>query len=258
MKRWLSSSLQASTASSLISLAAFALLTTIGVAEAVACTCALVRTETSCRDLADAKAIFAGEVISIAPVMRDIKGKQVEVERRVTLRVLEAFDGVAATEVTIVTATNSAACGYHFDKGRRYLVYAFGRPDGALTTSICSRTKPLANIGGELSFLRATATRQTTRVTGRVRLREDNSFRPVVGARFVLSAGERRYEGVSDRDGEFAVEVPAGKYGVELILPDNFHVEGGSHPPRELDLSDTRACPHIEVVKEPGSVLRKT
>ena len=235
-----------------VSIAVTALLT-IGAAEAAACSCALSRTETSCRDLAAADAIFAGEVVSIDPVMRDIKGRPVAAAQRVTLRVLEAFDGAVGTEVHVLTSPDGPSCGYPFDKGSRYLVYAYARPDGQLTTSRCSRTKHLANIGGELRFLRAPASRVTTRVTGQVRLREDNygsgslSPRALAGARFVLS-GERQYEAVSDRDGKFAIDVLPGKYAVDLIVADDFYVGARPRLPRQLDLSDPRACPHVEAV----------
>ena len=204
-------------------LAALALIVTIGAAEAIACTCAPIRTETSCRDIATAG------------------------------RVLEAFVGTVGTEVRVSTSPDSASCGYRFDEGSRYIVYAFARPDGQLTTSRCSRTKHLANIGGELRFLRAPATRQTTPVTGRVRLREENygtgslSSRPVAGARFVLS-GDRQYEAVSDRDGAFAIDVPTGKYAVQLLVADDLYVGALPRLPRQLDLSDTRACPNVEAV----------
>ena len=232
-------------------LVALALIVTIGAAEALACTCGLRRTGVSCRDLAEAQAIFAGEVISIEPVTVEARGRRIIAERRVTLRVLEAFDGHVGAEVQILTNADSSMCGYSFNKGSRYLVYAFARPDGELTTSICSRTKPLANIGGELSFLRAPATLKATHVTGRVQLRENDygtgslSPRPVAGARFVLS-GDRQYEAVSGRDGEFEIDVPSGKYAVHFLVADDLYVGALPRLPRELDLSDTRACPHVE------------
>ena len=44
--------------------------------------------------------------------------------------------------ITIKTASNSAACGYYFQKGKKYIVYAYtNKEDGMLSTNLCTRTK---------------------------------------------------------------------------------------------------------------------
>lgn len=81
-------------------------------------------------------AIFSGEVISIAPTS--------EHQVTVTMRVGKSWKGKLAKEITITTAANSAMCGYGFEAGKTYLVYAFGANDSLMTT-ICSRTKLSSN-----------------------------------------------------------------------------------------------------------------
>jgi len=60
-------------------------------------------------------------------------------ERILTLRVTQAWRGVEHETVEIRTPTQSAACGFGFEVGQHYLVYATSE-NGALHVSLCSRT----------------------------------------------------------------------------------------------------------------------
>ena len=60
------------------------------------------------------------------------------------------------TTAIVNTADNGGECGYPFEAGKSYLVYAFRAPDG-LHTSICSRTGPLAFKRDDLELLREAA-----------------------------------------------------------------------------------------------------
>jgi MYXO-CTERM domain-containing protein len=61
---------------------------------------------------------------------------------QVPMKVERAYKGVREATVDIGTARDSAACGYPFEVGQPYLVYAYGDADG-LAVSLCSRTRPL-------------------------------------------------------------------------------------------------------------------
>lgn len=80
---------------------------------------------------ANATAIFEGRVESVAP--------EGEMEVRVRFHVTQAWRGVEHESVEIVTANNSAACGFPFEVGQHYLVYA-GQDEADLGVSLCSRT----------------------------------------------------------------------------------------------------------------------
>ena len=88
-------------------------------------------------------AIFSGEVISITP--------KSEHEIAVKLKVGKSWKGKLAEEITITTPINSAMCGYGFEAGKSYLVYAAGANDELMTT-LCSRTK-LASDRQDIRFL---------------------------------------------------------------------------------------------------------
>ena len=57
---------------------------------------------------------------------------------------------------SVGSASDSAACGFPFKEETEYLIYATGRGEGekkALSTSLCARTKPLANAKEDLDAL---------------------------------------------------------------------------------------------------------
>ena len=52
------------------------------------------------------------------------------------------WKGGEQTEITVSTAKSGAACGYGFEKGKKYLVYAGKEDKGkALHVSLCGRTR---------------------------------------------------------------------------------------------------------------------
>lgn len=106
-------------------------------ARAEACSCM----QTSFEDArAGSAAIFEGRVESVEPID--------ELRVRVTLHVTQAWGGVERERVDVVTANNSAACGFAFEVGEHYLVYA-GRDEEAqtLSVSLCSRTARMDDAG---------------------------------------------------------------------------------------------------------------
>ncbi len=83
-------------------------------------------------------AIFSGEVISIT-----LKS---EYEVTVKIKVEKSWKGKFSKEVTITTAKENSMCGYWFEIGKKYLVYANGPKDFLLVTN-CSRTTNMSNKG---------------------------------------------------------------------------------------------------------------
>jgi len=78
-------------------------------------------------------AVFVGTVVS---------GRlEADFWRRYEFRVDEPLKGKLGTKVEISTGRGGGDCGYSFEIGEKYLVYAGGSPEN-LGTSICTRTKP--------------------------------------------------------------------------------------------------------------------
>jgi len=63
-------------------------------------------------------------------------------ELTVTLKVEKWWKGGEAAEITVRTSKSGAACGYGFEKGKKYLVYAgVEEKNKPLHVSLCSRTR---------------------------------------------------------------------------------------------------------------------
>ena len=70
--------------------------------------------------------------------------------------VSKQWKGVAGKTASIVSASNSAACGINFDSDRDYLVYAFKTEgDDQLRTNLCTRTKRAEGADADLAALGA-------------------------------------------------------------------------------------------------------
>lgn len=116
---------------------------------AYACSCAAPaggsEEERARRAAEGAQAVFAGEVSGIEYLsLGTIIGSGDPVE--VTFDVSRVWKGPAYETLTVETARSGASCGYDFDEGRQYLVYATGSaPDrdggpGSLQVGLCSAT----------------------------------------------------------------------------------------------------------------------
>ncbi len=109
---------------------------------AYACSCA--RPDPVHESVAQATAVFAGRVINIEP----IDHRRIEVD----FDVETVWKGAATSTIRIYTAPNSAMCGYLFEEGRSYLVYAHQRQE-TLQVSQCSRTNLLSQSDEDLAIL---------------------------------------------------------------------------------------------------------
>lgn len=92
------------------------------------------------------EAVFSNRVIEtevIQPNMFTMKA---------TFQVDRAWKGLSEDTVTIMTPTQGSACGYFFEQGRSYLVYAFGDRH-PLSTSSCGGAMPIETAAGHLVFL---------------------------------------------------------------------------------------------------------
>ncbi len=86
--------------------------------------------------------VFVGEVVEVIkkPNVYSIKFK-----------VEKTWNKKLQREITISTAKDSAACGYKFEVGKKYLVYANGESNN-LATNICTRTAS-AEANKDIAFL---------------------------------------------------------------------------------------------------------
>jgi hypothetical protein len=106
--------------------------------KAFACSCA---TPSPSKEFELSDAVFAGTVASI---------QQDNYFNSVHFDAERAWKGISDNTVTVTTASMGDSCGYDFEQGKEYLVYAYGEP---LKTSLCSRTQPVADAYIDLATL---------------------------------------------------------------------------------------------------------
>ena len=150
-------------------------------------------------------------------------------QRVFTFRVEEPFRGVDAVEVKVVTGIGGGDCGYNFQIGERYLVYAGRDAKGdAYPTSICTRTRLVSEAGEDLEYIRNLSKREPGAVlSGDIRryrrnleTDETEQLGPLSEIEISVEGASMSYRVRTDKEGKYKVTglVP-GKYKVKPLLP---------------------------------------
>lgn len=105
---------------------------------AYACSCGLIPDSVSAARTADA--VFSGRIERIQS-RRSTFGPDLAV----TFAVERSWKGKVTPSEIVATAGATASCGFPFEKGRTYLVFAARLRNGSLMTSLCSRTGLLSH-----------------------------------------------------------------------------------------------------------------
>lgn len=97
----------------------------------------------------------AGEVYQSSDAV--FVGKAVDIKKEggssiVQFDVDMAWKGVSEDVVMLITADSGAMCGYDFEQGRDYLVYAHAGPK-YVETGLCGRTQPFEGAFQDLAYL---------------------------------------------------------------------------------------------------------
>lgn len=149
-----------------------AFLLTSGMTVTFACECAPLPVVTGPRDFAEsqanrADAVFEGKVRGVALhwKLRDTPAGDLLLANLddnpptmlVTFEVSRSYRGTQPDEVQIETGLGAGDCGFDFEAGRQYLVYADADENGHLSTSVCSGTALLEDSAANLAYLRGEA-----------------------------------------------------------------------------------------------------
>lgn len=115
-----------------------------------ACSCVPTTPQQS---LKNSREVFAGKVIDIV----DQSGTNPEASGslggfKVIFEVSKVWKGKVDKQQVVLTSGSSASCGYNFEKGKEYLVYANGQGT-QLQTGLCSGTTLLTNAQRDLAVL---------------------------------------------------------------------------------------------------------
>lgn len=103
-------------------------------------------------ELERSKAVFSGKVLEV----KEQKGFTGYIKKRVLIEVAETWKGVSESQVIITTGSGGGDCGYEFQVGQEYLVYAtestmYGEAE--LVTIICDRTTEMGAAQEDLAVL---------------------------------------------------------------------------------------------------------
>lgn len=215
--------------------------------------CSCIGVSTPCAAAGASAAAFTGTVVSIVnapppivapaasptqtgrlPASRFAGSPQLPRSlRTVRIRIGEVLSGVepGQQEIEILTGLGGGDCGYPFQTGADYVVYAYKNSDGHLETGICSRTRPLAQAGEDLAYFHSMASASST---GTLRVQTGFPGRPGIrGAGIIAEQGGSRYRSLTNDAGDAVfADLPAGNYRIHAEsdgdLPDDPGVQLGS------------------------------
>ena len=107
------------------------------------------------KNFKNSSAVFAGKVIDIVPQSdRNPETSDSLATFKVTFEVSQVWKGQVDDQQVVLASEYSPGCGYSFEKGEEYLVYASGSGEElAIRTGFCNTTKLLANAQADLAVL---------------------------------------------------------------------------------------------------------
>jgi hypothetical protein len=235
-----------------------ALITLAATGRADACSCKVPGPP--CEAAWQTSVVFVGRVLDITTIERPARLEGVNEltisEHRVRVRVVESFRSAVTNEADVITASGGASCGYEFAVGQTYLIYASDDSTGRLSTSHCSRTRPLGEASEDLAYLRSIGPQPGALgiIQGVVKRWNESSNAgevlpdtPLGGATVVLESNGRRYEARTEKDGTYRMQVPAGRYRVDAQVPDGWYLPS-SPMGRFVELLDARGCAGADVI----------
>ena len=125
------------------------LLTTGHNETAYACSCYIPSTAEEA--LASSGVVFAGTAKQVKPqrLQEGIVGP-IEYRDVNLFEVESAWKGVDQSQIIVYDAGHDVSCGFVFEPGKSYLVYAYENDDGDLYTSYCNRTAELSAAEADL------------------------------------------------------------------------------------------------------------
>src|SRR5688572_16530322 len=119
--------------------------------------CAIPRAAQACScigGIAPCAAVWQTDAVFVAQIVRI---EQASMRRRVHLQPLETFRGPSDI-VSVETGSGGGDCGYGFQVGETYLIYAnANNTTGTYSTGICNRTRPIGQATDDLDYLRTAA-----------------------------------------------------------------------------------------------------
>lgn len=201
-----------------------------------ACSCGLRGQQSACEAMGEAKAVFIGEVVEADAVSYSISPAK-RVPRNFVFKIEENFVGTQVGQ-TVTLASGSGIggdCGYRFEKGKSYLVYAF-ETNGKLQTGICTRTRSIAYAEKEIEELRALFRADGAKIYGSVSFwaklygAADDADQSLANLALQIEqtdGAQKKYPLATGTDGKYQLaNLPAGKYKITPSVPAGMKIGG--------------------------------
>jgi Tissue inhibitor of metalloproteinase len=197
--------------------------------------CECFQQQSVCDAYGNAKAIFVGEVIEgkSAETLSD-RLKTNSNDQSFVFKVSQNFLGTEEEKnVTIHTGFGGGDCGFPFQKGEKYLVYAY-ESEGNLHTNICTRTRRVSTVEEDFEDLKYLLLTSGAKIYGTVNLyaklypyEEISQPMAKLKLRVEQTDGEKKnFEVTTDDQGKYQLTgLPAGKYKVIPLLMNGLMVE---------------------------------
>jgi hypothetical protein len=219
-----------------------------------ACQCA--EAGPPCQEFWKADAVFVATVVS--------KSAVTTADREVVAVHLtsdQVFRGdLGGREIDVMTGFGQGDCGYPFEVGKKYLVYASRwEKDQRLYSGLCSRTRLLTEAEEDLAYFRnlprensgAKILVNVTKLT--TPIEDDSRFdlAPMAGLRVTAERDNKRLEGKTDENGSYDFTgVSPGKYTVRVYFSD----EAENFENYEIDVED-RGCASVPILYNVGGEI---
>lgn len=209
--------------------------------------CSCMSSGPPCQNFFQVDAVFAGTVRTIS----ETEGTQDPPSRRrlVVFTIDGAFRGVGGAAAEVTTGIGGGDCGYEFKQGQRYLVYAYrDKNTSRLTTSICSRTRPIAEAAEDLQFIQTMpASAGGASVYGTITHWERDlatgqgrNEGPVPFVHVLLRGTSGVTDAETDDHGRYSIAgVAPGAYEVQVMAPARFT---SKYLQSKIEIRDARAC----------------
>jgi hypothetical protein len=216
------------------------------VAATEACTCFRADSPAACEQYKKFDIAFVGRAIHVPPD---------RAAGRVRFRLTQTLKGVARPEVSVLNQESGMSCGYQFDEGQDYVVFAGRNAAGDIDIGPCTSTVWQIHVpdfaapqfrreSAEAVAFAESLRKQATggRIFGEVRIDvpfvspddRDDRQKPVDGATVILRGpGEGRRTTTINGRYEFT-GLPRGTYRVSVTMPDGLPPARSARPPEHL------------------------
>jgi hypothetical protein len=165
-----------------------------------------------------------------------------------TLRVNRILRGKVAGNIRILEGNDSGRATFDWVPGKSYLLFLFpAAQQDTWALDGCGNSGPLSEAGVALSAIATTKTARVGVIQGMVRGNEEVPEFAISGVHVEAKGTGRTFSAVTNENGQFHMDVPAGRYVINVVEPGRFFdsTEFSYDDAKQLDVKPG-SCGQIE------------